>query len=1344
MMNDNMMPEFFSENTRNWFRTAVGEPTPVQQEAWRAVANGGDVLISAPTGTGKTLAAFLYALDALASAPRPLADELEIIYISPLKALGNDIRENLKKPLAGLGLEGIVRTAVRTGDTTPTERARMTRRPPHILITTPESLHLMLTSEKSRRMLASAKSVIIDEVHSVMGTKRGAHLMLSLERLDALCEKRLQRIALSATVKPLETAADYISGGRGAHIVAPEIKKALDIRVELAEEDMRVLPNHSIWPSIAEKAYELSRNARTMLAFVDGRQQAERLAHNINLIAGERYARTHHGCVSKEQRLEAEQQLRSGELRILCCTSSMELGIDVGDIDLVLQIGAPGSISAELQRAGRAGHGPGRVSSLIVYPKTGADTFSAALAARGGLEGRIEPVIPPEKCFDVLAQHIVSMAAADELTVDEALDIVTGAWNFRDVTRDELEGVLRMLAGDFEHSREKPVRPRIIYDRINDIITGDSYTRMLAYANVGTIPDRGWYGVHLADGTRLGELDEEYVYEARIGDKFLLGAFAWRINEITRDRVIVSAATPEGAQPPFWKGDMLGRPIETGRYYGRLMRGMNRAWDDGRIDECITEYPVSGDAADTIKRHIRSQIEATGCLPDDRTIIFEHFKDPAGENQLMIHSVFGMRVNRALSILLRHKAAKLTGRDVRGYDDDDGILLYIVGGQLPDGLIGHIEPEEAWALMDALLPAENQFSMAYRYAAARVGMMGMHRGGRQPLWVQRLRGAESLSAAVGQEGHPLIEEALRECRDDMLDITGAVDVLRSVRAGDIRVVEIHNNAPSPMALPLRRQAEAEMMYDTVIPARAKEVSAEQLKAISPDKAAVEKRFERNVEIDSPERLHSVLMAEGDMIPGEADVPAEWFEILAASGRAMYIEPGLWIAAEHAEEYAGDDLSRIIRRLIRFRGAQNARSVGQRYAISEQRAKEILDALAAKGEAAPYDGMFIHPDIYASAQRLTISMRRAEISTVPPERFARLMAMTADAAGSPQARLRASMNALMYTELPAAAWEDIVLPRRVPGYRIAMLDGLLSEGELTCVLRTENGKPFVKFVSSEDVSIDEYVLAKRLPEELAPVLAVLEKGGAQFDYVISKRLGGEQVAGRLHRLFRLGLVRQDSFAPVRHMLDTRTRTVQTQSQGRWSRAGALNERNIDEIIAVNFRRMPILCRETCQDIPWAEALERLRQLEMAGIVRRGYFVSGLSGAQFVTAERFSEITAALASENSEYICLNAADPAQIWGKALRHTDGREFLCIPGTAVVMRGGMPVCVFERSGAVLRMFEDDAEAVKCFADDFRARRIFPNKHRIVLKEYPKHMMSALDKVGFTREALDYVMYSD
>ena len=1334
------MMSLFSEKTRSWFRKAVGEPTPVQTEAWRAVAKGGDVLISAPTGTGKTFAAFLYTIDRLSL---DHADEkCRIIYVSPLKALGNDIRENLRRPLEGLGLEKCVSAQVRTGDTPPSERARMLRHPPHILITTPESLYLMLTTENSRRMLATADTVIIDEVHSVMGTKRGAHLVLSLERLDALRGKRLQRIALSATVKPMQAAADFISGGRGATIIAPEIDKAVSIRVELSEKDLRMLPDNSIWPSIAQRALELSQTARTMLIFVDGRRQAEQLANCINERAGTLYARTHHGCVSKEQRLEAERQLRSGELRILCCTSTMELGIDVGDIDLVLQAGAPGSISGELQRAGRAGHGPGRVSRLIIYPKTGADSFFAALAARGAAEGRIEPVLPPEKCLDVLAQHIVSIAVAQQLPVDGLLELIRGAWNFRNVSREELEGVLRMLAGDFEHSRELPVRPRIIYDRINGLVSGDGYTRMLALSTVGAIPDRGWYAVHLADGTRLGELDEEYVFEARLGDKFLLGAFAWRIQEITRDRVIVASVSPEGARPPFWKGDSIGRPIETGMYYGKLISEMNAAWENGLGDALMGKYPVSQDAVEAIKRHIEDQIAATGCLPDERTVIAEHFSDSAGEHQLMVHSIFGLRTNRVLGMLMRYAAAKATGLDVRGFEEDDGVLLYLLGGaEVPDGLLQSLDPDTAPALLDALLPAENAFSMAYRYAAARACMMGVRGRGRQPLWIQRLKGAESLAGAVGQEGHPLIAEALRECRDDMMDIGAAVEIIRRIRSGAIRVLEIHNDRPSPMALPLRRQVEAELMYETIIPAKAAEHSRQLLSGLAPDRAAVEKKYERRRMIDSPEALHSALMTEGDCIPGEIDAPAEWFESLAAAGRAVYIEPGLWIAAEHAAEYESGPLERIIRRLIRFRGAQDSRSISQRYAITEARAQEILALLERKGEAAVFGGMYIHPDVYSSAQRLTISMRRSEVTTVPPERFASLMASRTDIPGDGPSRIRASLDMLRGVELPANIWEEVVLPRRVPGYRPQLLDDVLAEGEYVYRLNAEGDRLLLSFHGVEEFELDEFSPADGLPEELKAVLHVLERGGAQFDYIISKRLGAIPVNSQLQRLAEMGLARQDSFAPVRRMLAPTARKTQS-GGGRWERTYIMKERDADDIIGACFNGCPILCRETCRGIAWTLALERLRVLELEGSVRRGYFVSGLSGAQFVRSADFAAVTAALGVENTEYVCLNAADPAQMWGRALRHMPGREFMCVPGTSVVIRGGVPVCVAERGGATLRMFEDDKGAIAALADAYRGGRIFRDRSRLCIKNYPAGCAEALAGAGFAREALDFVIY--
>ena len=790
---------------------------------------------------------------------------------------------------------------------------------------------------------------------------------------------------------------------------------------------------------------------------------------------------------------------------------------------------------------------------------------------------------------------------------------------------------------------------------------------------------------------------------------------------------------------------MTGRPIETGRYYGELMRELNTACEYGAVDGCLDKYPISAETADAVRRHIAEQIDVTGCLPDSRTIIAEHFADDAGDHQLMIHSIFGMRVNRVLSILLRHEAEKLTGLDVRSYADDDGFMLYLIGvGDIPDGLLARLRPDDAYLMLDALLPAENMFSMAYRYAAARAGMMGMNNRGRQPLWIQRLKGAESLAGAVGQSGHPLIAEANRECRDDLLDISGAIEVMRDIISGEIKIVELHTEKPSPMALPMRRQVEAEMMYDTVIPAGAKEYSHRQLEGITPDREAVEKRFERTRAIDSPEALHSALMAEGDMLPGEIEAPAEWFELLASAGRAMYIEPGLWIAAEHESEYVDAPTRRILRRLIRFRGAQDARSVAQRYAITETRAREMLSSLEQSGEARMYDGMYIHPDVYSSAQRLTISMRRSEISTLPPERLARMVGVRVETAGSPKAKLRSAMEHLTDVEVPAAVWEDVILPRRVPGYRGYMLDQLLSEGNIVCSLRKVEGKPHVAFRRVEDIELDEYVPAGKQPEYMEKVLSALERGGAQFDYVISRRLDDHLAFAHLQQLAEQGLVRQDSFEPVRRMLNPKSKKDVMQSNGRWERMGVLRGRDIDEIIDACFRRYPILCRETCTSVQWAHALERLRMLEMAGEVRRGYFVSGLSGAQFVKTDDFAAVTAALGVESNEHTCLNAADPDQLWGKVIRHVDGREFMCIPGTAVVMRGGLPVCVFERNGAVLKLFEQDADAVKCFADAFRSRRIFSTRSRVVVKDYPREAAPMLEKAGFMREMLDYVLYLD
>lgn len=1351
----------FSPKTRAWFESAIGSPTPVQAQGWPAVASGQDVLISAPTGTGKTLAAFLYWLDGLGRecACPDRAEGVRVLYISPLKALGNDIRENLQKPLQGIGLQGLVRAQVRTGDTPSAERARMAKHPPQILITTPESLYLLLTSKAGRRMLSTVECVICDELHAILDSKRGVHLALSLERLDGICSRRVQRIGLSATVRPLDAAADFLTGSARpkAAIIAPVIEKKIDMLVEMPEDNRSVLHEKSAWAAIADKVYRLSQDVRTTLAFVDGRAQAEKLAHHLNTIANEpQYARTHHGCVSREQRLEAEEQLRNGQLRILCATSSMELGIDVGEIDLVVQIGAPNSISSLLQRAGRAGHGPGRTSVVRIFPKTNADALYCALAARGALEGEIERARTPEMCLDVLAQHLVSMASAEDWSVDDALSLVRRAWSYRNLEKEQLESVLRMLAGDFEHEREVPARPRILYDRLAGEFGGDSYTRMLACSSGGTIPDRGWYAVTLADGSKLGELDEEFVFEARLGDKFLLGAFAWRIVEIRRDRVIVEQSTPEGAQSPFWRGDAAGRSPETGLYYGRLLREINEAAQSGALEAELGRYPLSDQAIAAAKEHIERQIEATGLLADDRNIVLEHFPDEAGAHQLMLHCPLGKRVNRPLSMLLREEARRQTGFDIHAYDDDDGVLLYLMGtAEIPDGLMKALRPENIISIITALLPGEPVFTMSFRYAAGRALMLGMRTGGRQPLWVQRLRGAETLSAAVGQKDHPLLWEANRECRQDLCDAGALHRLLKSVKSGETRVREVHLPVPSPMALPLRRQVEAEMMYVySPIPSAAVRMAqqdAEQAALVVPDEGTFALAYERPP-VGSVQELHSRLMTEGDLLPDEPGAHTEWLEQLSDEGRAVFIDPGLWIAAEEQALYEQafsadiDALCRIARRCMRFRGPHSAETLAQRYCIGASLAAEVIGRLESAQTIRPAGGLYVHKDIFANAQRATVRLRRDQIITQPPEKLAALLARDLVASGPAAEQLEAAMQALSGVYMPAEQWEGALLPARVTGYKPLLLDRTLSSGDVIWHIVQRENKPWLAFFCAADEGDAFTQTDAQLSEDEQAILRVLERGGAMFAQRIGARLNGAPVEDALKRLASLGLVRKDSFAPVRQMLakpagKKRMPVLRAQDTGRWERCREMRMLTADELVDRAFQRCPLLCRETITGVDWPTALQTLRRREYAATVRRGYFIQGLSGAQFIRTQDFEAVTAFFAESNAPAACIPAGDPAQIWGRIVPHMAERQFICAVQTAVSLYEGRPAAVFERSGEQMRIFEHPEDAIRAFAQAFCAGRIFPGKRSIILKKYPPEAAPFLEKAGFQREALDYVL---
>jgi ATP-dependent Lhr-like helicase len=655
--------DVFSESTRRWFEQAFDAPTPPQELGWPAIASGKHVLIQAPTGSGKTLTAFLFALDRLTPTP---GEGLRVLYVSPLKALNYDIERNLRGPLAGIKSE--VRVAVRTGDTPQRERRELMKEPPDILITTPESLYLMLTSQ-ARDTLAGVETLILDEVHAIAGTKRGSHLSISVERLEALAEKPFQRIGLSATQRPLAEIGRFVAGGREIELVDAGTRKELDLEVVVPVEDLRELGStaslshpapadgqemdigtehgaHSIWPSIYPEILRLVEAHRSTIVFVNNRRLAERLALRLNELAEREIARAHHGSLAREQRVLVEEDLKAGRIPCLIATSSLELGIDMGAVDLVVQVESPKSVARGLQRIGRAGHELGAVSKGRIFPKFRADLLESAVVARAMRGGEIEETVIPRNPLDVLAQQIVAIASGGEIRVDDLHTLVTRAYPFRDLSRAQLENVLDMLAGRYPSDEFAELRPRIVWDRSAGIIRARDGARRLAVTNAGTIPDRGLFGVFLVGGGgRVGELDEEMVYEARAGQTFLLGASTWRIEEITRDQVLVSPAPGVPGAVPFWKGEGVGRPFELGQKIGRASRELSALKEDKAVTRLREDFHLDERAARNLLTFLREQHDATGAVPSDRTIVVERFRDEIGDWRVCILTPFGGRVH---------------------------------------------------------------------------------------------------------------------------------------------------------------------------------------------------------------------------------------------------------------------------------------------------------------------------------------------------------------------------------------------------------------------------------------------------------------------------------------------------------------------------------------------------------------------------------------------------------------------------------------------------------------------------------------------------------------------------
>ncbi|MHB1837193.1 MAG: DEAD/DEAH box helicase, partial [Solirubrobacteraceae bacterium] len=829
-----MSLDVFADATRRWFQGAFEAPTPAQAQAWPAIASGEHVLISAPTGSGKTLAAFLYAIDRLANdadrSSDPRARRTGLVYVSPLKALSYDIERNLRTPLRGIGAD--LSVGVRTGDTPQAERRSMLREPPDILITTPESLYLMLTGQ-ARRVFEGVRWCIIDEIHAVASTKRGSHLALTLERLELAAGAEVQRIGLSATQRPLEEVGRFMVGPhRSCKTVDTGVRKQLDIQIHVPVESMASpgdtqgadldplsgggeSTRNSIWPAIYPELLELIRAHRSTILFVNNRRAAERIALRLNELAGEPLARSHHGSLAREERTLAEEELKAGSLPCLVATSSLELGIDMGAVDLVIQVESPKSVARGLQRIGRAGHSVGDVSRGRIFPKFRADLLECAVVTRRMREGQIEETVVPRNPLDVLAQQIVAIAAAadegETVAVDDLYALVTRTHTYSQLRRAQMENVLDMLDGRYPSSAFAELRPRIVWDRVAGTIRARPGARQLAVTNAGTIPDRGLYSVTLPDGRRVGELDEEMVYEARPGQTFLLGASTWRIEEIGRDRVIVTPAPGLPGAVPFWKGDTLGRPRELGEAIGAFGR-----WAVDQRPEALAEsYDLDERAARNLVEYLSEQQQATRVLPSDRAIVVERFRDEIGDWRLCVLSPFGGRVHAAWSLALSARIRDRLGLECDAIWSDDGIALHLPDAEEPpDGELALIEPDEVEDLIVSELGSSPLFGARFREAAARALLIPRARPGRRtPLWQQRLKSQSLLEVARGYGEFPIVLEAYRECLRDVLDVPGLVELLTRLQRREITLVQVQTATASPFASSLLFDYIATYMYE---------------------------------------------------------------------------------------------------------------------------------------------------------------------------------------------------------------------------------------------------------------------------------------------------------------------------------------------------------------------------------------------------------------------------------------------------------------------------------------------------------------------------------------------------
>lgn len=1265
----------FSAPTREWFDGAFPAPTAAQLGAWDSIASGSHTLVVAPTGSGKTLSAFLWALDRLATAVEAGASDekraaeqrtteqrtteqrtTKVLYISPLKALGVDVERNLRAPLVGitqtakrLGFEPPeIRVGVRSGDTPTGERRKMIKTPPDILITTPESLFLMLTSS-ARETLTGVETVIVDEVHAVAGTKRGAHLALSLERLDMLRDKPVQRIGLSATVRPHEEVGRFLAGSAPIRIVAPPAAKTFDLTVRVPVEDMTELgiaepdPESmsptpqagSIWPHVEEQIVDLILDHRSSIVFANSRRLAEKLTARLNEIYAERLggavekqgrppaqlgaptevnygadpllARAHHGSVSKDQRAIIEDDLKSGRLRCVVATSSLELGIDMGAVDLVVQVEAPPSVASGLQRVGRAGHQVGEISRGVLFPKHRTDLIHCAVTVERMTNGKIEALEIPANPLDILAQQTVAATALEPLDVEQWYDVVRRSGSFATLPRSAYESTLDLLAGRYPSDEFAELRPRLVWDRDGGTLTGRPGSQRLAVTSGGAIPDRGLFAVYMVGErqSRVGELDEEMVYESRVGDVFALGATSWRIEEITYDRVLVSPAYGLPGRLPFWHGDGLGRPAELGEALGGFLRELSSSTPD-EVAARLVAAGLDTNATTNLAALIEDQQQATGRVPTDRTLVVERFRDELGDWRLVLHSPYGLRVHAPWALAIGARLRERFGVDAAPTASDDGIIVRLpdTDDTPPGAELFAFERDEIEDIVTDEVGGSALFASRFRECAARALLLPRRTPGkRAPLWQQRQRSAQLLDVARKFPTFPILLETVRECLQDVYDLPALRDLFGRIARRQIRMVEVETATPSPFASSLLFDYVGAFMYEGDSPLAERRAAALSLDSTLLAEllgrvelrelldADVIAKAERELQRLTPERhardvegMADLLRLLGPVTTEEAAErstadPVPWLDELVAHRRALRVSFAgrqWWTAVEDAArlrdglgvplpigtpaafiEPVDDPLGDLLGRYARTHGPFTVSEAAERFGIGSAVARDVLARLAnekrvVEGEFRPgaSGSEWCDAEVLRRLRRRSLAAAREEVEPVSTATLGRFLPGWQHVGGS----LRGLDGVVTVVEqlagvpVPASALESLILASRVRDYSPAMLDELTATGE---VLWSGAGQ-----ISGKDGWVtlhlaDSSPLTLATPAEIdltdlhRSILDTLAGGGAYFFRQLSDTVQSTDdtaLAAALWDLVWAGYIGNDTLAPLRALLSDTSRAT----------------------------------------------------------------------------------------------------------------------------------------------------------------------------------------------------------